>query len=154
MCKGLIFSVYLMFIFLITGCDKLFEQYEEKFLNCVFDIMLFDEGPVVISTEYLEIGSLGVNYIQEISSEIRNEPSDDDYIYEYTYNVNQLPAGLSFRESGRKLYIEGVPQVIGNFRLDIKVFSPTLETIYLEDTSKCTGIPETYDSQVYVLTIQ
>lgn len=144
-------------IFLITGCELLFDSYNDEVVDAFKDVYDcatsgFDEGPIEISTPTLSSGALGVKYSQIISSEIKSEPDDNDYIYQYTYTADELPPGLSYRESNRYLYIEGVPQSKGMYPLTIEVFSPTLDALNVHRPESCKK--DSLATKSYMLTIE
>ena len=120
----------------------------EIFFDCTIG-QFQDIGPIEISTQELADGSLGISYSQSISSEIKFEPDDDKYTYEYTYTANQLPNGFTYRDDGRSLVIEGVPQVTGVYPILIEVYSPTLDSINSDLTQGCR--PDSKASKHYML---
>ena len=121
----------------ISGCESLLESTTDVLLDISECAFRNEEGPIEISTLSLANGTTGINYSQPIISEIRNEPNDNQYVYEYTFTAEQLPPGLSYREAGRGLVIEGVPQSPGMYPLFIEVYSPTLEAQHADRNQSC-----------------
>jgi len=150
-------ALYFFLMLSISGCDYLFDKVDDAasnlidtYIDCTFG-PFHTEGPIQISTLEFSNGLLGVNYSQVISSEINFEPDDDKYTYEYTYTPDQLPNGLSFRANGRRLVIEGVPQVTGMYPVLIEVYSPTLEDKNSDISNSCR--PDSKASMNYILII-
>jgi putative Ig domain-containing protein len=154
--KKWIYFCIVVFGLISSGCDVLFES-SNKAVENLFDTIVncalsgFDKGPIAINTEGVSAGLLGVNYKQIISSEIKSEPDDNQYTYEYTYTPSQLPPGLSFRDAGRLLYIEGVPQAVGMYPVSIEVFSPTLETKNKERPDSCTTNVRAFKTYILII---
>ena len=91
---------------------------------------IFNKSPEIPDKEFV-VGNIGYYYFDEIVSEIKNEPRDDDYDYFYEF-IGDLPEGLEFYTDYRTLTIEGTPQESGVFEL----------TLYLE-----VDPPEHYDEE-------
>jgi len=140
-------------VIFITGCESFFESTTEALKDITECAFRNEEGPVEISTQSLSNGIAGINYSQVITSEIKNEPNDSQYVYEYTYVPEQLPPGLSYRATGRSLVIEGVPQAAGMYPLLITVYSPTLEAQHADRNQNCHAATSTV-SKSYILIIE
>ena len=85
-----------------------------------------------IPNKTFDIGYINNYYYEEITSEIKNEPRDDDY--GYTYEIyDPLPDGLQTYANYRTLSIEGTPEVSGTFTFTIHLYVDPPE-YYDEDT--------------------
>ncbi|MDH7912474.1 hypothetical protein [Winogradskyella sp. SYSU M77433] len=91
---------------------------------------IFNKSPEIPDKEFV-VGNIGYYYFDEIVSEIKNDPRDDDYDYFYEF-IGDLPEGLDFYTDYRTLTIEGTPQESGVFEF----------TLYLE-----VDPPEHYDEE-------
>ena len=106
---------YLFFLLLLflafTNCDDV--------LECVFN-----KRPEIHDTTFV-VGQINTYYYHEITSEIKNEPRDDDYGYSYEI-FGDLPEGLEPFANYRTLSIEGMPQTTGvyAFTIYLKVDPP------------------------------
>lgn len=150
-------ALLILLTLIVSGCEQIFESTNkstENLFKNIYDCVTvgFDEGPIDISTLTLSSGQLGVNYTQVISTEIKSEPDDDDYLYQYTYNSSELPSGLSFRISGRNLFIEGVSQAIGMYPIFIEVYSSTLDSLNAHRPESCKKASRTNKNYILIIT--
>ena len=80
------------------------------------------DGPE-FSTDNLPNAVLNQEYEARIRVQVRNEPFDDSFFYDFDYGQWELPRGLRFvqYDSERYLYIVGTPTEAGVFRFDVSV---------------------------------
>lgn len=100
---------YLLFSFMVLlffGCSDL--------LTCIIP-----KEPELGNKEF-PIGSINTYYYVDLDAGIRNEPRDNDY--DYFFDVEGLPLGLSYYVNFRTISIEGLPIEPGTYDI----------TIYLE----------------------
>lgn len=99
-------SIGLLVTTMLSGCDSV--------LDC-----LDNDGPV-FSKSSLDVAILNEEYSDTIQASVRNEPRDSRFDYRFELS-GRLPAGLSFRTSGRNFIIDGTPTQSGLFPLDLFV---------------------------------
>ena len=106
--------------FLFFGCEDIIE--------CIIN-----KRPEIPDTSFEE-GNINIYYYQEFTSEIKNEPRDDDY--GYTYEIDgDLPDGLDTFANYRTLSIEGEPLISGTFTFTVYLYvDPPLS--YDEDSGE------------------
>ena len=106
-------------IFLFQGCDSV-----TRCAVNAYDMNIYDDRlPVAVKGEY---------YRAVITSGIDNNPNDDLYDYEYSYD-GFMPDGLYISENDRELVISGVPKESGTFSLNVSVISYRLKDEALEE---------------------
>jgi hypothetical protein len=97
----------LAFCFLFFGC--------EDALDCIFN-----KRPEIPDKSF-KIGHIDNYYYEDFTSEIKNEPRDDDY--GYTYEIYEdLPDGLEIYANYRTLSIEGNPTALGTFTFTVYLY--------------------------------
>ncbi len=117
--KKRIYFLFLFSFFLLSGCESL--------LDCVFD-----RRPVIHNRTFND-GTVGVYYYEEVTTEIKNEPNDDDYGYNYDI-YGELPNGLQMITNHRTVSFEGTPEVAGTFRFTLHLYvDPPLSYDYDTD---------------------
>ena len=110
--KTILFSLSILFsLFALTSCDSA--------LNC-----LDDDGPE-FHTKVISDAFENLEYEQEIIAAVDNEPRDDKFDYEFTFQ-GDLPEGVFFETFGysRRARLKGTPLQAGtyNFRLTVRVY--------------------------------
>ena len=73
-------------------------------------------------------------YYDEFDAHIKNEPSDNDYSYEFEIE-GELPYGIIMSTDFRTLIIEGTPQFSGTFTFEVFLYVDH-PLIYNEDTDE------------------
>lgn len=134
-----ILSVF--FILLFTGCDEIFEEVVDCIIN---------RRPE-LSNNKLKGGRNDVYYSDKIWAEIKNEPRDDSYYYDFSFR-GTLPNGLDVFFEDREVFIEGTPREKGTFQITISVSVDARyydEEGYLEDP-----LCGNYASKTYTLIIR
>lgn len=106
-------------IFIFQGCDSVTRCAVNAYDMAIYN----DRLPVAAEGEY---------YRAVITSGIDNNPNDDLYDYQYSYD-GFLPDGLSISENDRELIISGVPKESGTFKLNVSVMSYRLQDEALEE---------------------
>lgn len=92
---------------LCLSCDDI--------LECIIN-----RSPEIPDTSF-GVGNVNGYYYQELTSEIKNEPRDDAYVY--TYEIyGDLPAGLEMHTNNRTLSIEGMPMASGTYIFTIYLY--------------------------------
>ena len=108
----------LAFCFLFFGCEDVIE--------CIIN-----KRPEIHDKSF-DVGYLNNYYYEEIQSEIKNEPRDNDY--GYTYEIyGDLPVGLQTFANYRTLSIEGTPEVSGTYTFKVHLYVDPPE--YYDDDS-------------------
>jgi hypothetical protein len=93
--------------FLFFGCEDV--------IDCIFN-----KRPEIPNKSF-DLGYIDNYYDEGFTSEIKNEPRDDDY--GYTYEVyGDLPDGLETFVDYRTLSIEGIPVVSGTFTFTVYLY--------------------------------
>jgi len=98
----LVFSFFMLF-----GCDNI--------LDCVTN-----KRPQIHDANFRD-GKIGVYYYQEVTTEIKNEPRDNDYEYYYEL-YGELPDGIQMFVNYRTVSFEGTPEVSGRFVFSLGLF--------------------------------
>ena len=104
--KQLPLLLFLSF-FILTGC--------EDFLDCTSN-----RRPQIHDANFKD-GRIGVYYYQEVTTEIKNEPRDNDYGYNYEIYGN-LPDGIQMFANYRTVSFEGTPEVAGTFTFTLMLY--------------------------------
>lgn len=106
--------------FMFSGCEDI--------LDCVFN-----RRPEIHDKTFKD-GILGVYYYQEVTTEIKNEPRDNDYGYNYEVYGN-LPEGLQMFVNYRTVSFEGTPELSGSYAFTLVLYvDPPLR--YNNDTDQ------------------
>lgn len=66
-------------------------------------------------------GEVGVYYYAEVTTEIKNEPRDNDYGYFYEL-YGELPDGMQMFVNYRTVSFEGVPEVPGRYTFTLGLY--------------------------------
>ncbi|WP_299392397.1 Ig domain-containing protein [uncultured Gelidibacter sp.] len=91
------------------------------FLSCDTIVeCIVNKRPELPDTSF-KVGNVNGYYYQELTAEIKNEPRDDNYSYNFDINGN-LPDGLSVTTTNRTLVIEGMPSAPGTFNFTIYLY--------------------------------
>lgn len=98
--------LFLSFI-MLTGCDDP--------LDCIGN-----KRPQIHDANFAN-GTLGVYYYAEVTTEIKNEPRDNDYGYFYEVYGN-LPDGLQMFPNYRTVSFEGTPEMTGTFTFTLALY--------------------------------
>ncbi|WP_431135539.1 hypothetical protein [Psychroserpens mesophilus] len=112
---------FLLFLtcFVFTGC--------KDYLDCIVN-----RRPEIHDATFKD-GTIGVYYYQEVTTEIKNEPRDNDYGYHYDVYGN-LPDGIHMFANYRTVSFEGTPEVAGTFRFTLLLYvDPPLSYDYDTD---------------------
>ncbi len=104
--KQLSFILFLSF-FMFSSCEDL--------LDCIVN-----RRPEIHDKTFKD-GTIGVYYYQEVTTEIKNEPRDNDYGYNYEL-VGSLPDGLQMFVNYRTVSFEGTPEVVGAFKFSLLLY--------------------------------
>lgn len=103
-------------LYLILFCFAFFTLSScEDFLDCVID-----RRPQIHDKTFAS-GTVGVYYYQEVTTEIKNEPRDNDYGYFYEVYGN-LPDGIQMFPNYRTVSFEGTPEVSGTFKFTLLLY--------------------------------
>ena len=94
----------LVFCFLFLGCEDIIE--------CIFN-----KAPEIPDKSFAN-GYAYHYYSDEFTSEIKNEPEDNNYDYYYDFS-GDLPEGLEVYTDYRTFIIEGTPLVQGTFNFTV-----------------------------------
>ncbi len=87
----------------------------EDFFGCVVN-----KRPEIHDATFRN-GTIGVYYYQEVTTEIKNEPRDNDY--DYFYEVyGDLPNGIQMFPNYRTVSFEGTPEVEGTFTFTLVLY--------------------------------
>ncbi len=106
--------------FTLYSCEDLFE--------CVIN-----KRPEIHDKTFRD-GIVGVYYYEEVTTEIKNEPRDDDYGYFYDI-YGDLPEGIQMFANYRTVSFEGTPEISGTFKFTLLLYvDPPLN--YDDDTGE------------------
>lgn len=108
--KHSLFIISLLLLFVFSGCDKILEES----LDC-----LVNKRPE-LSNNQLKTGRNDTFYSDRVWAQIKNEPRDDNYYYDFSLR-GELPRGLEVYFEDREVFIEGTPRVKGTFSITISV---------------------------------
>jgi hypothetical protein len=116
--KRLHFLLFLSF-FVFSGCENL--------LDCIVN-----RRPEIHDTTFKD-GVIGVYYYHEVTTEIKNEPRDNDYGDNYEVH-GDLPLGIQMITNYRTVSFEGRPEEAGTFRFTLFLYvDPPLSYDYDTD---------------------
>jgi hypothetical protein len=104
--KKLLSILFCVSIITLTGCENV--------LECIIN-----RRPE-LPEKSLENGRVGYGYSQIITAEIKNEPHDDNYDYNFQV-YGDIPDGLEVIIDFRTVYIEGIPNNLGSYEFKIAV---------------------------------
>jgi hypothetical protein len=101
----------IVFLLAFSGCEDI--------INSVVECSIKD---VKLENKTLRIGTVGRNYYETISANVKNDPNDDYYMYDF-FITGKLQKGLQFYTEGNKFVINGVPEEAGTigFVLTVEV---------------------------------
>ncbi|SDH51395.1 hypothetical protein [Winogradskyella thalassocola] len=106
--------------FLCFGCENIIE--------CIIN-----RRPEIPNKSF-DVGFVNSYYYEDFTSEIKNEPNDDDY--GYTYEIyDDLPEGLQMFANFRTLSIEGTPRTSGTYTFKVYLYVDPPE-YYDEDSGQ------------------
>ncbi|GAA4239663.1 hypothetical protein GCM10022291_34880 [Postechiella marina] len=131
----------LSFFSILTACDAILDEVVECIVN---------RRPV-LSNNKLDSGRNDTYYSNKIWAEIKNEPKDDNYYYNFSYR-GDLPNGINIIFEDREVYIEGVPRETGRFKITIHVSVDA--RYYNEDGDIEDPLCSSSDSKTYTLIIR
>jgi len=94
-------------LFSFTNC--------EDFLDCIVN-----RRPELPNKEF-GVGDLQTYYYEEFDAQIKNEPRDNDYDYEFEIQGN-LPEGLQMVVNYRTVSIEGLPTFPGTYTFTVFLY--------------------------------
>jgi hypothetical protein len=98
-----------VFLLTLSGCEDL--------INSAIECSIKD---LKLENKSLRIGTVGSNYYETISANVKNDPNDDYYLYDFFIKGN-LQKGLQFYTEGNKFVINGVPEEAGTFGFELTV---------------------------------
>ncbi len=93
--------------FMLLGCDN--------FLGCITN-----KRPQIHDANFGR-GQVDVYYYQEVTTEIKNEPRDNDYGYYYEL-YGELPEGIHMFVNYRTVSFEGTPEVPGRYTFSLGLY--------------------------------
>ncbi|WP_178985119.1 hypothetical protein [Winogradskyella helgolandensis] len=97
----------LIVCFLCFGCENIIE--------CIIN-----KRPEIPNKSF-DVGYVNSYYYEDFTSEIKNEPNDDDY--GYTYEIyDDLPEGLQMFANFRTLSVEGIPRTSGTYTFKVHLY--------------------------------
>ncbi|WP_323787770.1 hypothetical protein [Psychroserpens sp.] len=99
--------LFVLSLFMLTSCDNI--------LECAFN-----KRPEIHDKTFKD-GIIGVYYYEEVTTEINNEPRDNDYGYNYDF-YGELPNGLQMVTNYRTVSFEGTPEVAGTFNFTLYLY--------------------------------
>ncbi len=104
-------KILLSVVFLLTfsGCEDI--------INSAVECSIKD---VKLESKTLRIGTVGRNYYETISANVKNDPNDDYYMYDF-FITGKLQKGLQFYTEGNKFVINGVPEEAGTIGFELTV---------------------------------
>lgn len=135
--KVILPSVFILF-FIVTGCQDI--------LECVIN-----RKPVLSDTR-IDRARQNEYFFAKITSEIQNEPRDNDYFY-YFDIYGDLPEGLEVFFDYRDVIIEGRPRSNGRYRFTITLDVEQADNYCENDLNDCDGLCEERTSRTYILTV-
>ncbi len=128
----------LLIFFSLFGCQDI--------LECIIN------REPELSNKSLKLGSKNSFYSDVIRAEIRNEPRDNDYYYDY-YVTGDIPVGIEIFFDYRDVIIEGIQQESGDFYFTINLFVEQADNYCENNFNDCDGLCSDSVSREYVLTI-
>lgn len=119
-------SVVLLLTF--SGCEDI--------INSVVECSIKD---VKLESKILRVGAVGRNYYETISANVKNDPNDDYYLYDF-FITGKLQKGLQYYTEGNQFVINGVPEEAGTigFELTVEVTLDDEELGLCTETAKRT----------------
>ncbi len=135
--KFFFLSVFSLF-FVVTGCQDV--------LECIIN-----RKPVLSDTP-IDRARQNEYFFAKITAEIKNEPRDNDYFYDYSI-FGDLPEGLDVIFDYRDVIIEGRPRVKGRYRFTIDLYVEQFDNYCENQLNDCDGLCEERTSRTYVLTV-
>ncbi|MEW4924173.1 hypothetical protein [Algibacter sp. 2305UL17-15] len=139
--KVLFLSVFSLF-FVVTSCQDI--------LECIIN-----RKPVLSDNRLVE-GNIHQDYFDKITSEIKNEPYDNRYYYDFSFH-GDLPKGISIIFDYRDVIIQGRPLERGRFNFTISLYVEQTNDYYEDcenELNDCDGLCEENVSKNYILTIR
>ena len=103
--------------FLLSVVFLLMFSYCEDIINSAIECSIKD---VKLENKTLRIGAAGRNYYETISANVKNDPADDYYIYDFIIR-GELQKGLRYYTEGNELVINGVPEEAGTIGFELTV---------------------------------
>ena len=102
-----LFSIVLLLT--LSGCEDL--------INSAVECSIKD---VKLESKTLRVGAIGRNYYETISANVKNDPNDDYYSYDF-FIRGELQKGLQYYTEGNELVINGVPEEAGTIGFELTV---------------------------------
>ena len=103
------FLLSVVFLLMFSGCEDI--------INSAVECSIKD---VKLENKTLRIGTVGRNYYETISANVKNDPNDDYYLYDF-FITGKLQKGLQFYTEGHELVINGVPEEVGTIGFELTV---------------------------------
>jgi hypothetical protein len=94
-------------LFMFSGCEDAFD--------CIVN-----RRPQIHDKVFRD-GNVGVYYYQEVTTEIKNEPRDNDYGYNYDV-FGELPDGIQMIANYRTVSFEGTPEAAGTYKFTLFLY--------------------------------
>jgi hypothetical protein len=108
-----------------------------------------------LANKTLAIAHVDQFYSEVITADIKNEPYDDGY--DYYFNIEgQLPRGIEYYIEYRKVILEGIPLVSGNYNFKVRLSVVQIANYNDECESRfndCDGLCEKSTSKEYTLLV-
>lgn len=97
----------IILFFTLLSCDN--------FLDCITN-----KRPQIHDATFRR-GEVGIYYYSEVTTEIKNEPRDNDYDYFYEL-YGDLPEGIQMFVNYRTVSFEGIPEVPGSYTFGLGLY--------------------------------
>ena len=103
------FFLFVLFLLTFSGCEDI--------INSAIECSIKD---VKLENKTLRIGTVGRNYYETISANVKNDPADDYFIYDFIVR-GELQKGLRYYTEGNELVINGIPEEAGTIGFELTV---------------------------------
>jgi len=103
------FLLSVLFLLVFSGCEDI--------INSAIECSIKD---VKLENKTLRIGTVARNYYETISANVKNDPNDDYYRYDF-FISGKLQKGLQYYTEGNKFVINGVPEEAGTIGFELTV---------------------------------
>ena len=139
--KAILFLIMALSTCLLVGCEDLYDGFYE---------MAFGKD-MEITTSSVPAGRVGILYQWPIYAEVKNDPNDDAYDYDWYFTKGHLPEGLLFSDEGDNALISGIPMQSGIFDITIHVSSDRLQDEQREEDG---NVWSSWSSKKFVMKIE
>jgi len=137
--KNLSFSFIIASFFLLTSCQDI--------LECIIN-----RKPILSEIDN-NTGRQGEYFFGNITSQIKNEPRDNDYFYYFNF-YGDLPEGVDVFFDFRDVIVEGYPRTTGRYRFTITLDVEQVDNYCENQLNDCDGLCEESTSRTYIITIR